>query len=224
MTGGLMIETCLYCGKELQKPRKLKDFCSYAHRGAHTVKAFNGPEYQSGLSGAKNTKRNRALQSLKTASRTGFSFCKINSIIYRLDTPRKRGAGWLMEVGWLAPMRQRWVARVGSQASEQLSFAEAKKAAVAMLDDRDKAEPHDWIAELNLLAAEEVDRVERDRQRRSWPVDLLGGERRGTKPVECVLHAAILETEMGFIDDPAANAELLQGDHLSSDLRCRWLP
>ena len=105
-----MIETCLYCGKELQKPRKLKDFCSYAHRGAHTVKA----EYQSGLSCAKNTKRNRALQSLKKASREGFSFSKINSITYRFDIARKKGAGWLMEVAWLAPMRQRWVARVGS--------------------------------------------------------------------------------------------------------------
>ena len=85
------------------------------------------------------------------------------------------------------------------------------EAAVAMLDDRDKAESHDWIAELNQLAAEEVDRVERDRQRRYWPVDLLGG--RGTKPVECELHAAILKTEIGFIGDPAANAEPLQGDH-----------
>jgi hypothetical protein len=38
-------EKCLHCGAELQKPRKLKDLCSYAHRdrGAHTVKAFNGP-------------------------------------------------------------------------------------------------------------------------------------------------------------------------------------
>src|SRR5262245_32035727 len=117
-------EKCLYCGGELQKPRKLKDFCSYAHRGAHAVKVFDGP-------GAKNTKRNRALQSLKTASRTGFSFCKINSITYRFDTPRKRGAGWLMEVACLAPLCQRWVARVGSQASEPLTLGEAKKAAVA---------------------------------------------------------------------------------------------
>jgi hypothetical protein len=99
---------------------------------------------------------------------------------------------------------------VGSQASERLSLAEAKKAAVAMLDDGDKAESHE-IAELNQLAAEEVDRVERDRQRRYWPVDLLGGERRGTKPVECELHAAILKTEIGFIGDQAANAEPLQG-------------
>ena len=83
---------------------------------------------------------------------------------------------------------------------------------MAMLDDRDKAESHDWIAELNQLAAEEVDRVERDRQRRYWPVDLLGG--RGTKPVECELHAAILKTEIGFIGDPAANAEPLQGHQI----------
>jgi hypothetical protein len=35
-----------YCGEELKKPRKLNDFCSNAHRGAHTVKAFDGPEDQ----------------------------------------------------------------------------------------------------------------------------------------------------------------------------------
>jgi hypothetical protein len=69
MTGGLMIETCLYCGKELQKPRKLKDFCSYAHRGKYEVKALDGAEYQSGLSGSKNTNRNKALRTLQKQSR-----------------------------------------------------------------------------------------------------------------------------------------------------------
>ena len=53
--------------------------------------------------------------------------------------------------------------------------------------------------------------MELDGQRKYWPVDLLGG--RGTKPVEGELRAAILEIEIGFIGDPAGNAEPLQGDH-----------
>jgi hypothetical protein len=61
-----------------------------------------------------------------------------------------------MEVAWLAPMRQRWVARVRSQASELLTLGEAKKAVVA--GGRKKTEPRDWIRELNQAAANsEVD-------------------------------------------------------------------
>jgi hypothetical protein len=104
------------------------------------------------------------LQSLKKASREGFSFAKINSITYRLEPESGALVGLRRSAG--LPLC------ASSQASERLSFAEAKKAAVAMLDDRGKAESHDWIAELNQLAAEEVDRVERDRQRKYWPVDL----------------------------------------------------
>ena len=78
-----------------------------------------------------------------------------------------------------------------------------------MAGGRKKTEPRDWIRELNQAAANEVDRGEG----KYWSVNLLGGERRGTKPVERELRAAILETEIGFIGDPAANAEPLQGDH-----------
>jgi len=104
-----MIETC---GKELQKPRKLKDFCSYSHRGKHVVKALDGAEYQSGLSGSKNTKRNKALRTLQKHSRGDFTFHRINSVTYRIDGPRKRAVGWLMEVAWhrgslLRPLRQK---------------------------------------------------------------------------------------------------------------------
>jgi hypothetical protein len=81
----------LYCGKELQKQRKLKDFCSYSHRGKHVVNALDGAEYQSGLSGSKNTKRNKALRALQKQSRGDFTFHRINSVTYRTDRPCKRG-------------------------------------------------------------------------------------------------------------------------------------
>jgi hypothetical protein len=169
-------------------------------------------EYQSGLSGSKNTKRNKALRTLQKQSRGDFTFHRIDSVTYRIDRPGKRAVGWLMEVAWPGGARQRWIARVGNRASERLPLSEAKKAAVALLREHGETEPRDWIAELNQAAADEVERVELDGQRKYWPVDLLG-ERRGTKPVEHELRAAILEIEIGFIGDPAANAEPLQGDH-----------
>jgi hypothetical protein len=135
---------------------------------------------QTGLSGSKNFKQNKALQSLKRRSVGVPSFAKINSCTYRVDNPKKSGAGWLLEVAWPGQVRQQWVARVGNRASEPLTLVEAKRAAVAMLRERRKLEPTDWIAELNREAAGEVDRVALAKARRQWPRHLLGGWRRGS--------------------------------------------
>ena len=72
-----------------------------------------------------------------------------------------------------------------------------------LLRQRGTTEPQDWIPELNQAAANEVERVER----KYWSVNLVGGERRGIKPVEHELRAAILEIEIGFIGDPALSRE-----------------
>src|SRR5262245_15501798 len=72
------------------------------------------------LNGSKNTKQNKALQTLKRQSVAGFSFVQINSCTYRLDRPSTLGAGWLMEVAWPGHAKQQWVARVGNQASDPL--------------------------------------------------------------------------------------------------------
>ena len=87
-----------------------------------------------------------------------------------------------MEVGWPGGARQRWIARVGNRASEPLTFAEAKRAAVAMLRELEGVEPRDWIAELNKIAAAEVDRVAMMKERKQWPRDLVGGAR---APARC---------------------------------------
>jgi len=100
----------------------------------------NRSEYQSGLSGSKNTKRNKALRTLQKQSRGDFTFHRINSVTCRIDRPGKRDVGWLMEVAWRGVARQRWVARVGNRASEQLPLGEAKKAAVTLLRERGKTE------------------------------------------------------------------------------------
>jgi hypothetical protein len=61
------------------------------------VEAIQG---QTGLSGSKNIKQNKALQSLKRRSVGVPTFAKINSCTYLVDSPKNNGAGWLMEVAW----------------------------------------------------------------------------------------------------------------------------
>ena len=48
------------CGNPLLPGRKLEDVCSYACRGQMKVEAIHG---QTGLSGSKNIKQNKALRS-----------------------------------------------------------------------------------------------------------------------------------------------------------------
>jgi hypothetical protein len=65
-----------------------------------------------------------------------------------------------MEVAWPGDARHRWVARVGNRGSAPLPLDEAKQAAVAFLREHGKAEPQGFIAELNQIAAYDVDRAE----------------------------------------------------------------
>src|SRR5262245_940454 len=83
------------CGNALLPGRRLKSFCSFACRGQ--FKALEATNHRTELKCSKNTKQNKALQTLKRQSVTGFSFAKINSCTYRLDRPGKLGGGWLME-------------------------------------------------------------------------------------------------------------------------------
>jgi hypothetical protein len=196
------------CGKQLLPGRKLEDFCTYACRGqSRALEATSGP---SGLVGAKNTKQNKALQSLKRQSVGRFSFARINCCTYRLDRPGKLGAGWLMEVGWPGGARQRWIARVGNRASEPLPLAEAKRAAVAMLRERNEMEPRDWIAELNKIAAAEFDRVALLKERKQWPRNLVGAQSRpGSVRLDRKLRDAILDAELLAMP---SHAEPLSGE------------
>jgi hypothetical protein len=108
------------------------------------------------------------------------TFAKVNSCTYRVGTRNKRAAGWLMEVAWLGGSRQRWVARVCDQATDPLPLEEAKQAAIAFLQEKGKVKPRDFIAELNQIAANEVDRAVLQRERRKWPLNLMGGGRQRT--------------------------------------------
>jgi len=55
---------------------------------------------------------------------------------------------------------------------------QAKEAARQLLRAK-RAQPRDFIKELNQIAANEVDRAAIERERRKWPIDLMGGSRRG---------------------------------------------
>jgi hypothetical protein len=181
------------CGNPLLPGRRLKSFCSYACRGQ--FKALEATGHRTGLKCSKNTKQNKALQTLKRQSVAGFSFAKINSCTYRLDRPNKLGAGWLMEA-WPGDAQQRWVARVGNRTSEPLTLAEAKRTAVAMLRERGKVEPRDWIADLNKIAAAEIDRVALAKDRQQWPCDVLGTSCHGSMQINVKLRDAILDAEL----------------------------
>ena len=171
------------------------------------VEAIQG---QTGLSGSKNIKQNKALQSLKRRSVGVLTFAKINSCTYRVDSPKNNGAGWLMEVARPGGARERWIARVGNWASEPLPLKEAKRAAVAMLRERGKVEPRDWIADLNKIAATEIDRVALAKKRKQWPCDLVGGKSRpDSMRLDRKLRDAILDAELLAMP---SHAEPLSGD------------
>ena len=152
-----MADLCKQCGVPLPATRKLKTFCSYACRGQFDTLAATTPA--TGLLGAKNLRRNKELRTGKSQAVRGVAFARVNDCTYRVDAPTKHGAGWLMELAWPGGRRMRWIARVGNRASDPASLEDAKSAAAAMVRTRGDAKPRDWIAELNEIAASEVDRA-----------------------------------------------------------------
>ena len=87
------------------------------------------------------------------------------------------GIGWLMEVAWPGEARQRWVARVGDRTSEPLPLGQAKAAAKTLLTTKGKAEPRERFRELNQIATNEIDQAYWTREKRTWPLDLIGAQR-----------------------------------------------
>ena len=140
-----VVETCLNCGDPLTEPRKLKDFCTYSCRGQHAVNTLPGVPHRGAYSGSKNLKKTRALHTLRKQSLGAITFCKINSVTYRIDRRTKNGVGWLMEVAWPGESRQRWVARVGDRASDPLPLEQAKAAAKDLLSTAMQASRSMWL-------------------------------------------------------------------------------
>ena len=79
-----------------------------------------------------------------------------------------------------------------------------------MLSERGEAEPRDWIAELNKIAAAEVHRAWMTQVRKQWPRDLVGARSRpGSMQIDAKLRDAILDAELLAT---TSHAEPLSGD------------
>ncbi len=79
-----------------------------------------------------------------------------------------------------------------------------------MLRERKETEPRDWIAELNKIAAAEVDRVALTQERKQWPRELVGAKSRpGSMQIDRKLRDAILDAELLAMP---SHAEPLSGD------------
>jgi hypothetical protein len=80
--------------------------------------------------------------------------------------------------------------------------------------------PTNWIEKLNQHHANEVDRAYRSREKRKWPVDLMGGARhsaqRPTPTIDQKLRQTILDTEQLLKDDEPTRCTLV-GDEIKLD-------
>ena len=85
--------------------------------------------------------------------------------------------------------------------------------------------PTNWIEKLNQRHANEVDRAYWIREKRKWPVDLMGGARhsvrRPTLTIDHKLRQTILDTEQLLKDDEPTRHALvgdLSGSHCYQDV------
>jgi hypothetical protein len=123
-----------------------------------------------------------------------------------------RALGYVMEI-WPG----RWVARVRDLVSLPSSFTAAKQAAIGLYRLRKSGEPKDCIEGLNQTVANEIDRAYWTREKRKWPVDLMGAHRQSAKPqftVDHKLRKTILDTER-VLEDHGPVGETLKGDDVS---------
>jgi hypothetical protein len=219
---------CQNCSKELLTASvgRRRRFCSDACRKAlkRGVSGQKSPSryHPSGSEKSSNfLSRNQGLamsgneefepsRSLAHSSKQ-LTFQKLNSITWKVTDGvqintgagrASRALGYVVEV-----FPGRWMARVGNLGSDLLSFGAAKQQAIRLYRCRDKG-TMDWIHELNLRAAAEINRTALASDKRKTPVDLIGGQRHGL--IDPKISAAVLEAEVGFLTD--ARPETIKGD------------
>jgi hypothetical protein len=80
--------------------------------------------------------------------------------------------------------------------------------------------PTDWIEELNQAAANEIDQAYWTREKRTWPLDVIGGHRHADKQplmtIERGLRQALLDTER-VPKDEESTAQPVNGDDVGSN-------
>jgi len=223
-----MPSSCQQCGTNLKlaPSGRRKRFCSNACRQVafrNETTANGGPSYPSKGKEKRvleptEIKRDFSLRNEEFEPPGSFGnfsngpvFEKINGITWKLTDGvqintgsgrASRALGYVMEV-----FPGRWMARVRNLGSDLLSFGAAKQEAIRLYRCRDKGTV-DWIHELNLRAAAEINRAALASNKRNTPVDLIGGQRHGL--IDPKISAAVLEAEVGFLTDP--RPETIKGD------------
>ena len=189
--------SCQQCGTKLKlaPSGRRKRFCSGACRQAafrNEMTANKAPSYPS--KGYENCaselietqndflSRNEELELSRSSARSSkqLEFEKQNRLTYKLTDGvqintgsgrASRALGYVMEV-----LPGRWMARVRNLGSDLLSFGAARQEAVRLYGCRGE-NGLDWIRELNLRHAGEIDRSALANEKRKVPFDLMGGGR-----------------------------------------------
>jgi hypothetical protein len=114
----------------------------------------------------------------------------------------------------------KWVVTVRNIIRVPSSLTAAKQGAIDLYrsrKSRKSKEGNEWIKELNQTVANEIDRTHWTKEKRKWPVDLMGGHRhRAKKPRMSVeSRQAILDAERILIDEDRPKTESpLKGDDI----------
>jgi len=112
-------------------------------------------------------------------------FEKQNGVTYKLTDGHQVNTGGGRASRALAYIVEvsdgRWIARVRNLGSDLLPFGAAKQEAVRLYHSRDKCSS-DWIHELDLRAARDIDRTALASEKRKSPIDLMGGGRPWLNP------------------------------------------
>jgi hypothetical protein len=224
-----MPSSCQQCGTNLKLARfgRRRRFCSNACRQVafrNETTANGGPSYPSKGKEKRvleptEIKRDFPLRNEEFEPPGSFGnfsngpvFEKINGITWKLTDGvqintgsgrASRALGYVMEV-----FPGRWMARVRNLGSDLLSFGAAKQEAIRLYRCRDKGTV-DWIHELNLRAAVEINRSALASDKRKAPVDLVGGYRQGH--IDPKIRTIVLDAEINFLTD--ARPEAIKGDY-----------
>ena len=229
------LTSCQQCGAKLKlaPSGRRKRFCSYACRQAafrYEMTANKAPSYPtkgyenctSELIKTQNDflSRNEELELSRSSARSSkhLKFERQNSVTYKLTDGQQvntgggraaRVLGYVMEV-----LPGGWMTRVRNLGNDLLPFGAAKQEAIRLYRCREKR-TSDWLRELNLRTAAEIDRASLAKERRNAPIDLMGGGKRWPNPVHADL--AIIRNIIELENCKPLKEEDTQQDTLNGD-------
>jgi hypothetical protein len=144
------------------------------------------------------------------------TFEKQNSVTYKLTDGvqintgsgrASRALGYVMEVS-----SGRWMARVRNLGSDLLPLGAAKQEAIRLHRCREKG-TSDWMRELNLRTASEIDRASLAKERRKAPIDLMGGRKQWPVHADRAIIRNIIDVEscIPLTEDQPTESKTVKG-------------